>query len=62
MAVTLAEILVYGQKVVLVERKCRGCKKKFRVFKKSKQKFHSQVCELFTVGGKVKPLVDKGGE
>lgn len=40
----LSRVMVHGKEFVLQERGCEVCKKKFRVTKKSKQKFCSESC------------------
>ena len=39
---------IKGQHVELVTRQCKGCAKTFRVMAKSKQRYHSESCEILS--------------
>lgn len=42
-----SEITIEGQTIRVIDRKCKGCAKRFKVAENSKQKFHSQGCADF---------------
>lgn len=43
----ISKVEIRGQAVKMIEKKCAGCSRTFKISDKSKQKYHSVACEVF---------------